>query len=266
MEKYHPLERPGAPRHRGPGHRQRDEEQRRRLRLPGHHPQAGADFISERFPNIYQTCLEYGIDITKEPIPVVPAAHYLCGGVVSTSTARRDHARHSTPSARSPAPACTGPTAWPAIPCWRRWCSLPGRPGAPGKPCRSSTSPTPPWSPPGTRGSATNTRRNGGGLPQLGRNPPLDVGLRGHRAHRQAAAAGPQPHRPVQQEIHEYYWNFIITSDLLELRNIATVAELIIAMATTRKESRGLHYTLDYPERDDVNFKRDSLLSSGGLH
>ena len=70
----------------------------------------------------------------------------------------------------------------------------------------------------------------------------------------------------IQQEINDYYWNFLITSDLLELRNIATVAELIIAMATTRKESRGLHYTLGYPERDDVNFKRDSLLSSGGPH
>jgi len=70
----------------------------------------------------------------------------------------------------------------------------------------------------------------------------------------------------IQQEINDYYWNFLITSDLLELRNIATVAELIIRMALARKESRGLHYTLDYPQRDDVNFKRDSLLSSGGLH
>jgi L-aspartate oxidase len=64
----------------------------------------------------------------------------------------------------------------------------------------------------------------------------------------------------IQEEITDYYWDFLITSDLIELRNIATVAELIVRCALERRESRGLHYNIDYPERDDVHWQRDTVI------
>ncbi len=215
-------------------------------------------FVRERFPNIYEECLRWGVDITAQPIPVVPAAHFMCGGVTTNFEGRT-----SIPGLYAVGEcACTGlhganrlasnslleglvfahraaealrdvdrSQPWPDVPEWETGSA-------------------------GPSDEAVIITQNWDELRRLMWNY---VGIvrstsRLRRASRRIAL--------LQEEIAEYYWKYFVTRDLLELRNIATVAQLIVECAESRHESRGLHFTTDHPNAD-AKAARDTVVKRG---
>ena len=218
-----------------------------------------AEFVKERFPNIYAKCLSLGIDITRQPIPVVPAAHYMCGGVVTDIHGRSDvHHLYAVGET-----ACTGLHGANRLASNSLLEALVYADAAARQSLEELRADTflpllapPAWDDVGTTDSdeMIMVTHNWDEIRRMMWNY---VGIvrsdkRLERARRRIEA--------VQNEIREYYWNFKVEPDLIELRNLAVVAELIIKCAQHRKESRGLHYTLEYPRRDDQRWLKDTIL------
>lgn len=218
----------------------------------------GKDFLTRRFPNIYATCLDLGIDMANDPIPVVPAAHYFCGGVEATVTGETSienlfvcgeisctgmHGANRLASnsllealvcARATAQAIIArkPSDAPYaldIPDWRSGNAVPSD-------------------------EAVVVEHNWNEV----RTCMWDyVGIvrtnkRLERARRRIAT--------IRHEIRQYYLEYLVTSDILELRNIAVVAELVIRSAAMRHESRGLHFSLDYPEPQESSAPKETRI------
>ncbi len=215
--------------------------------------------VKERFPNIYDRCLALGIDITKEPIPVVPAAHYMCGGALVDANGKTDIERLYAIGET----ACTGLHGANRL----ASNSLLEAVVYADRSARSAVRDVkennatfcqdlPAWDPVGTTDSdeAIVVSHNWDEIRRLMWNY---VGI--VRSNKRLLRAKNRIDM-IEKEIHQYYWDFNITPDLIELRNIAQVANLIIQSAILRKESRGLHFNLQYPEKDDRHWKKDTIL------
>ena len=215
-----------------------------------------AAFLRQRFPNIYATCKKFGYDMAREPIPVVPAEHYFCGGVTAdvrgrTAMAGLHAAGEVTCTGLHGANRLASNSLLEALVCGhaaaRDMLATPQN--------NRADVEIPPW--------------------KIGDAVPSDeavvvthnwnevrtvmwdyVGI--VRTSRRLARALRRIGN-LRREIRAYYQDYLVTSDLLELRNIAAVAELVIRSAMHRRESRGLHYTLDYPYLSD-NMCRDTMI------
>jgi L-aspartate oxidase len=212
------------------------------------------EFIKKHFPGIYENCLLFNIDITKEPIPVVPSAHYCCGGVVAGIDGKTD-VRNLYVIGES---ACTG---------LHGSNRLASNSLIEGLVCAHNCAETlvkevsnlkikefKEWEPghavPATEAVVLNQNWD-----EIRRFMWNYVGI--VRTDKRLQRAKKRINL-LLDEINQYYWDFKIEKNLIELRNLATVAKLIIVSAISREESRGIHYNMDYPDKSEMI--RDTMI------
>lgn len=203
-----------------------------------------ADFIKNHFPTVYERCLKFGIDITQQPIPVVPAAHYTCGGVLVDQQGLTD----------VPGLYAIGETSFTGLHGANRMasnslleCFVYGRSAANDIIAKLAGMPMPEQLPGWDASQVTDSDEDviiAHNWDELRRFMWDYVGI--VRTNKRLQRAEHRV-RLLLDEIDEFYSNYKVSRDLIELRNLAQVAELMIHSAMQRKESRGLHYTLDYP-------------------
>ena len=218
-----------------------------------------AAFLRKRFPNIYGTCLRFGVDMTRDPIPVVPAAHYMCGGVQvdkwgksslesllafgeTSCTGLHGANRLASNSLLEAVVFANRGAMW----LQDNWSAIASREAPPVEAWRV--------------GKAYSIEENvliSHNWDQIRRLMWNYVGIVRRKKRLQLVE---RRLIPVLEETQEHFHDYLLTPDLIELRNIAVIAELIVRSASRRKESRGLHYILDYPDRDDSHWSGDTVL------
>ena len=215
------------------------------------------EFIQKHFPTIYMQCLDLDIDISQQPIPVVPAAHYTCGGVMTDINARTD----------IPGLYAIGEVACTGLHGANRMasnslleCLVFAEQANQDIRRQFDSTPEPPSLPSWDESQVSDSDEEvviAHNWDELRRFMWDYVGI--VRTNKRLERA---MNRLIllKDEISEYYGQFRVTSDLLELRNLVIVAELIIRSAQQRKESRGLHYTKDYPDLDDSQPPQNTIL------